>query len=57
MNVFRDPETHKIVHIPVEHSLIDTAKAGALSTGQAPYSALLDEVEAAWAKVSARSSL
>ncbi|ETX02155.1 MAG: hypothetical protein ETSY2_36130 [Candidatus Entotheonella gemina] len=53
MNVFRDPDTHKIVHIPVEHSLIDTAKAGALSTGQAPYSALLDDVEAAWAKVSA----
>ncbi len=53
MNVFRDPETHKIVHIPVEHSLINTAKAGALSTGQAPYSSLLEEVEAAWAKVSA----
>jgi 5,5'-dehydrodivanillate O-demethylase len=53
MNVFRDPETHNIVHIPVEHSLIDTAKAGALSTGQAPYSALLEEVEAAWAKAAA----
>jgi hypothetical protein len=53
MNVFRDPQTHQIVRIPVEHSLIETAKAGSLSSGQAPYSALLEAVEAAWAKVSA----
>jgi 5,5'-dehydrodivanillate O-demethylase len=53
MNVFRDPQTHQIVHIPVEHSLIETAKAGSLSSGQAPYSALLEAVEAAWAKASA----
>ena len=49
MNVFRDPNSHEIIHIPVEHDLIETARARRLSSGQAPYSALLDEIENAWA--------
>ena len=49
MNVFRDPEQNKILHIPVEHGLIETARARRLSSGQAPYSRLLDWIEEQWA--------
>ncbi len=48
MNVFHDPQTNQQLDIPVERGLEETARLRALSTGQAPYSALLDEIEAAW---------
>jgi hypothetical protein len=50
MNVFRDPATNKCIDIPVEYSLIEAARARRLATGQAPWSALLDTVEEAWAR-------
>ena len=34
----------------VEHGLVETARARRLSTGQAPYSPLLDQIEEQWAK-------
>ncbi len=49
MNVFHDPEQNRMLHIPVEWDLIETARSRRLSTGQAPYSALLDQIEEAWA--------
>jgi hypothetical protein len=49
MNVFRDPAKNQILHIPTEHDLIESARARRLSTGQAPYSLLLDQIEAQWA--------
>lgn len=48
MNVFHDPQTNQQLDIPVERGLEETARLRALSTGQAPYSALLDEIEEAW---------
>jgi 5,5'-dehydrodivanillate O-demethylase len=53
MNVFRDPAKNTILHIPTEHSLVETTQARRLSTGQAPYSQLMDQVEAQWAKAPA----
>jgi len=50
MNVWRDPAQHKILHIPVEHGLIEAARARRLSSGQAPYSSLLEWIEEQWAK-------
>ena len=41
MNVFRDPARPIDLHIPVEHGLIETARARRLSSGQAPYSRLV----------------
>jgi len=49
MNVFRDPAKNQILHIPTEHDLIESARARRLSTGQAPYSQLMDQIEAQWA--------
>src|SRR2546428_1864590 len=49
MNVFRDPEKNTFISIPVEYSLIAAARRRQLSTGQAPWSPLLDVVEEAWA--------
>ena len=49
MNVFRDPEKNRFLQIPVEHSLVDAGRAGKLSSGQAPYSPLIDEIEKQWA--------
>jgi len=49
MNVFRDPAKNTILHIPVEHDLVEAARARRLSTGQAPYSPLLDQIETQWA--------
>ena len=49
MNVFRDPDQNKILHIPVEHGLSETARARRLSSGQAPYSRLLEWIEEQWA--------
>jgi hypothetical protein len=49
MNVFRDPAKNQILHIPVEHDLVEAARARRLSTGQAPYSPLLDQIETQWA--------
>jgi 5,5'-dehydrodivanillate O-demethylase len=49
MNVFRDPAQNTILHIPVEWDLVETARARRLSSGQAPYSRLMNEVEEAWA--------
>jgi 5,5'-dehydrodivanillate O-demethylase oxygenase subunit len=49
MNVFRDPAQNTILHIPTEHGLVETARARRLSTGQAPYSQLMDQIEAQWA--------
>jgi len=50
MNVFRDPEQNTILHIPVEWDLAETARARRLSSGQAPHSRLMNEVEEAWAR-------
>jgi len=50
MNVFRDATANKCIDIPVEYSLIEAARARSLATGQAPWSALLDTVENAWAR-------
>ena len=50
MNIFRDAATNKCIDIPVEYSLIEAARARRLATGQAPWSALLDTVENAWAR-------
>ena len=50
MNVFRDPAQNTILHIPTEHGLVETARARRLSTGQAPYSQLMDQIETQWAK-------
>ncbi|MGH7772839.1 MAG: aromatic ring-hydroxylating dioxygenase subunit alpha, partial [Candidatus Binatia bacterium] len=50
MNVFRDPEQNTILRIPVEWDLVETARARRLSSGQAPYSRLQDEVEEAWSR-------
>jgi 5,5'-dehydrodivanillate O-demethylase len=49
LNVFRDPAKNTILHIPTEHGLVETARARRLSTGQAPYSQLMDHIEARWA--------
>jgi 5,5'-dehydrodivanillate O-demethylase len=49
MNVFRDSAKNQILHIPTEHDLIESARARRLSTGQAPYSPLLDQIETQWA--------
>ena len=49
MNVFRNPEKNTFIPIPVERGLIASARARQLSTGQAPWSPLLDMVEEAWA--------
>ncbi len=49
INVFRDPQKNKFIHIPVEHSLESGARARALGSGQAPYSPLIDEIEEQWA--------
>ena len=48
MNVLHDPRTNQQLDIPVERGLAETARMRALSTGQAPYSALLNEIEEAW---------
>jgi LigXa C-terminal domain like len=50
MNVFRDPQQNTSLQIPVEWDLVETARAGRLSSGQAPYSRLQDMVEEAWAR-------
>ena len=49
MNVFRDPAKNTLLPIPVEHDLVEAARARRLSSGQAPYSPLLDQIEAQWA--------
>ena len=49
MNTFRDPEQNQIIHLFQERSMEDAARARSLSTGQAPYSPLIPEVEEAWA--------
>jgi 5,5'-dehydrodivanillate O-demethylase len=49
INVFRDPEKNRFINIPVERSLESGARAGALGSGQAPYSPLIDEIEEQWA--------
>jgi hypothetical protein len=48
MNVFRDPAKNQILYIPTEHGLIESARTRRLSTGQAPYSRLMDQIEAQW---------
>jgi len=53
VNVFRDPEKNKVINIPVEYDLVDTARAHRLGSGQAPYSALIDEIEELWANAPA----
>ena len=53
VNVFRDPEKNKFIHIPVEYDLVNTARARRLGSGQAPYSALIDEIEDMWANAPA----
>ena len=50
MNVFRDAAANKCIDIPVEYSLVEAARARSLASGQAPWSALLDTVENAWAR-------
>ncbi len=50
MNVFRDPAKNTLLRIPVEHGLVETARARRLGSGQAPYSPLLDQIEEQWAK-------
>ena len=49
MNVFRDPAQNTILHIPVEHDLVEATRTRRLSSGQAPYSPLLDQIETQWA--------
>src|SRR5262249_16220831 len=49
MNVFPDPPKNPILHIPPQHHLVETTRARRLSTGQAPYSQLMDQIEAQWA--------
>ena len=51
MNTFRDPEQNKIIHLFQERTMEDAARARGLSTGQAPYSPLIPEIEEAWANV------
>ena len=53
VNVFRDPEKNKSINIPVEYDLVDTARARRLGSGQAPYSALIEEIEEMWANAPA----
>ena len=53
INVFRDPQRNQYLEIPVETDLIDVARNGRLGSGQAPYSALIDEIEELWANVPA----
>ncbi len=55
MNVFRDPEKNQCLEIPVETDLIDIARKGRLGSGQAPYSKLIDEIEALWANAPAEA--
>lgn len=50
MSVFHDPEQNTILQLPVEWDLVETARARRLSSGQAPYSRLQEEVEEAWAR-------
>ena len=49
MNTFRDPEQNEIIHLFQERTMEDAARARGLSTGQAPYSPLIPEIEEAWA--------
>ena len=49
MNTFRDPEQNEIIHLCQERTMEDAARARGLSTGQAPYSPLIPEIEEAWA--------
>ena len=49
MNTFRDPEQNQIVHLFQERTMEEAARARGLSTGQAPYSPLIPEIEEAWA--------
>ena len=49
MNVFRDPAQNTILHMPVEHDLVEATRTRRLSSGQAPYSPLLDQIETQWA--------
>ena len=51
MNTFRDPAQNEIIHLFQERSLEDSARAGSLSSGQAPYSPLIPGIEEAWSKV------
>jgi 5,5'-dehydrodivanillate O-demethylase oxygenase subunit len=50
MNVFRDPARNTLLRIPVEWDMVESARARRLSSGQAPYSRLQEEVEEAWAR-------
>ena len=49
MNTFRDPEQNEIIHLFQERTMEEAARAQGLSTGQAPYSPLIPEIEEAWA--------
>jgi len=49
MNVFRDPERNQIIPLFQERTMEESARAGGLSSGQAPYSPLIPEIQAAWA--------
>ena len=49
MNTFRDAEQNEIIHLFQERTMEEAARAWGLSTGQAPYSPLIPEVEEAWA--------
>ena len=49
MNTFRDPEQNEIIHLFQERTMEEAARARGLSTGQAPYSPLIPEIEEAWA--------
>jgi hypothetical protein len=53
INVFRDPRRNQYLEIPVETDLVDIARNGRLGSGQAPYSALIDEIEEQWANAPA----
>jgi len=49
MNTFRDPEQNRIINLFQERSMEEAARARGLSSGQAPYSPLIPELEEAWA--------
>ena len=49
MNTFRDPEKNQLIHLFQERTMEEAARVGGLSSGQAPYSPLMPEIQEAWA--------
>lgn len=49
MNTFRDPARNRLLELHQERSMVEAARNRGLSSGQAPYSPLIPEIEEAWA--------